>query len=161
VETGQVQTAGATLSTSPGLEALDVSQPAGTEREQELQRKPRRERNRKKPSGRRPPRSPNRTFGSGAYSALEPSQEIVGLSRGKVQRKIRMEEQRMARVQTEEMKLRHRRQRQEKAAIRRRQHEKEKRKQDWGSTLSLPDIRANARADPALCYGARSVPAIR
>ena len=78
-----------------------------------------------------------------------------------MERKIRMEEQRMARVQSEEEKLRRRKQRQEKAAIRRKQREKQQRKQDWGSTLSLPDIRANPRADPALCYGARSVPPIR
>jgi hypothetical protein len=164
VEAGQVKNAGTMLSASSvsaSAEASDVSQPAGTELKQEKERQPRRQRNRKNASSSRPPRSLNRTFGSSAYSALEPSQEIVGLSRGKVQRKIRMEEQRMARVQTEEKKLRQRKQRQEKVAIRRRHHEKEKREQDWGSTLSLPDIRANPRADPALCYGARSVPAIR
>lgn len=120
-------------------------------------RRLRRERNTKK----RPPRALNRSLGSSAYNALEPSQEIAGLSREKVQRKVRMEEERMARVQTEETMLRQRRHRKEKAAMRRRQHKKEQRKQDWGSTLSLPDIRANPRADPALCYGARSVPPIR
>lgn len=123
-------------------------------------RRARRERNRKKPSS-RPPRALNRSLGSSAYNALEPSQEIAGLSRDKVQRKVRTEQERMARVQTEEKKLRQRRDRKEKAAMRRRQHEKEQRKPDWGSTLSLPDIRANPRADPALCYGAKSVPPIR
>jgi hypothetical protein len=117
-------------------------------------------------SSRKPPRGSNRTLGSSAYSALEPSEDISGLSRAKLPRKIRKEEERMARVQAEEQKLRRRRQRQEKAGVRRRQHEKDEKmrqhqKHDWGSTLSLPDIRANPRADPALCYGARSVPPIR
>ena len=107
----------------------------------------------------------NRTFGSSAYHALEPSEEIEGMSRAKIERKVRKEEARMARVQAAELQLQRRRQKQERKQDRKRRVEKEGKKylkQDWSSTVSLPDIRgSNPRADPALCYGARSVPPIR
>ena len=98
----------------------------------------------------------NRTFGSTAYKALDPSEEIEGMSLAKIERKVRKEEARMARVVAEEQQIQRRRQKQEQKQERRQRRKQEGRKylkQDWSSTVSLPDIRAAPGFDPADCYG--------